>query len=72
MATILKYANNKTKCAGLGFEIVKVGSKFQVVDSTGLHIGGAESKKAYADINIVNHCTKSGLVFTRENTNFAN
>jgi hypothetical protein len=73
MATILKYSKGQTKCAGGSFEIVKVDGKFQAVDSiTGLNVGNPESKKAYADINIVNACTRAGLAFTRENTNFTN
>jgi hypothetical protein len=74
MATILKYSKGQTKCAGGSFEIIKLANgKFQAVDSiTGLNVGGQESKKAYADINIVNACKNAGLPFTRENTNFTN
>ena len=70
--TILKYSKTgQTKCAGGVFEIVKEGNKYQAYDAiTGIAIGNPEKSKAFADINILNECSRSGLVCTKENTNF--
>lgn len=70
--TILKYSKTgQTRCAGGLFEIVKEGNKYQAYDAlTGFTIGKPEKSKALADINILNECCRSGLVCTKENTDF--